>query len=86
MKKIIFAIFLALGLTLSSNATCVEEIEYSSLETNKIQPTSQTEVITVFDDASVEEESIVISHVTTFKGSASKVEVSFDEEEVGILY
>jgi len=86
MKKITTAIILALGLTLSANASCVEKVELSEFQKEKIQPTSQKEVITTYKDASVEEESTVISHVTVFKGSASKVKVNCDEVDAGILY
>lgn len=86
MKKITTAMILILAFSLSANASCEEALDYMPLKKDMIQPTSQSEVTTKYENASDEEESVVISKLTTFKGTASKVKVNCDEEEIGILY
>jgi len=88
MKKITTTILVILGLSAGASAStvCVEAIDNTPVETNMIQPTSQKMVITTHADASVEEDLVVTSHITTFKGSPSDVEVDFNEVEVGVLY
>ena len=87
MKKITVAMIITLGLAAGANAkSCIEAVEKSEVGGLTIQPVSVQEVTTTYADASVDEDMVVTSFVTTFKGSPSKVESKCDEDVIGIDY
>ena len=87
MKKMTVTMIIALGLTVSANATpCIEAIDNTPVGGLSLQPISVSEVTKVNKSACVDGDSVVTSHISTFKGSASKVEVTFGNEEIGIDY
>ena len=89
MKKTAIVMMIVLGLSTGANAkSCVDAVENIPVSGLKIQPISVSEVTTINTSACVDEDSVVVSHVSTFKGSPSKVDVSVDveDENVGVFY
>jgi len=87
MKKVTVTLMMILALATGAQAkACVDRLDDSKVNGLTIQPVSVEYKTTHYADASVEEESVVTSQVTTFRGSPSKVEAKCDEDVIGIDY
>lgn len=87
MKKIILLLVFLLGITVSADSLPAEEEDFMPTDIKTvIQPSYVKVVTTYYPDASEDEDSVVTSIVTVFKGSPSTFtgfDIDTDEE---ILY
>ena len=88
MKKFFLLTTLVLSLSLSADSLIAEEEEYPPTKIEKvlIQPYEVREVTTYYPNASEDEDSVVVSFVTVFKGKPSKVKEVDLDSDVGIFY